>query len=417
MNVWLIQPGEPLPISGNERKMRTALLADKLVERGHNLLWWASAYEHQRKVWLSDQDQSFEIVPNYTIRVLRGTGYKKNISLFRYIDHLIVAFKFKHQAEKFKKPDIIVASMPCYHLAFEAIRYARRFKIPTVVDIRDLWPDIFLESLGDSWQYRIGKVLLTRDYIKLTFLLRQADSLIAISGGCLDWGLDKIGRSQRSLDRVFYHGYKMEKNASLNLGSRNQSTIGENKLFLFVGTFGKSYELELIADAARRFMREENTDISFCIAGTGEKYESLKSKTADLNNLTLPGWIEAREIRVLLNKSWAGIVPCKSIVNAAPNKVFEYLSAGLPLISSLEGEIADLIQRHRIGLNYKAGNSEGLYQCIKKLSDDEKLRNDMAQAASQFFDKCGNADRIYEEYATHIEKLVDQKRLLRASEK
>jgi len=49
MNIWLMQTGEPLPIRNGIRKMRTAVLADKLLERGHKILWWASAFEHQQK--------------------------------------------------------------------------------------------------------------------------------------------------------------------------------------------------------------------------------------------------------------------------------------------------------------------------------------------------------------------------------
>jgi glycosyltransferase involved in cell wall biosynthesis len=154
---------------------------------------------------------------------------------------------------------------------------------------------------------------------------------------------------------------------------------------------------------------EGNTDILFYIAGTGEKYETIKSTAGDLSNVFFSGWIDAQKIRALLAEAWAGIVPAKMSDDTAPNKVFEYLSAGLPLISSLEGEIADLIQRHRIGVNYKAGDSEGLYQCIKKLSGDTNIRNDMSHAASFFFKKFGDADRIYDEYANHIEKLAEFK--------
>lgn len=39
LNVWLVQTGEPLPLKGNVRKMRTGLIADKLLERGHSVYW------------------------------------------------------------------------------------------------------------------------------------------------------------------------------------------------------------------------------------------------------------------------------------------------------------------------------------------------------------------------------------------
>ncbi|MCD4712908.1 MAG: hypothetical protein K8R73_06455, partial [Clostridiales bacterium] len=61
MNIWLIQTGERLPIQICVRKMRTAILTNKLLERGHNILWWASAFEHQQKVMLSKKNRNYDI--------------------------------------------------------------------------------------------------------------------------------------------------------------------------------------------------------------------------------------------------------------------------------------------------------------------------------------------------------------------
>ena len=88
--VWLLQTGEPLLIQNDQRKLRTALLAGKLLKRGHKVFWWASAFEHQRKIWISYKDIDFKINPYYTIHALRGSGYQRNISIARYIDHRIV---------------------------------------------------------------------------------------------------------------------------------------------------------------------------------------------------------------------------------------------------------------------------------------------------------------------------------------
>jgi len=66
VNIWLIQTGEPLPIGSGIRKMRIAVLADTLLERGHKVLWWSSAFEHQRKEMVSDRDRNFDISERYT---------------------------------------------------------------------------------------------------------------------------------------------------------------------------------------------------------------------------------------------------------------------------------------------------------------------------------------------------------------
>ena len=413
MNIWLLQTGETLPINQGARKMRTAILADKLVDRGHSVLWWASAFEHQRKIWISSRDKNITIKPDYKIRVLRGSGYKTNISPMRYIDHLLVSWKFRHQCKKFDLPDIMVISMPCYHLAYQAMRYAIQKNIPFLVDIRDLWPDIFLEPLNKIGFKKLGRLALAWDFYKLSLLLRNSNGLIGISKGLLNWGLNIAKRPPDKWDKVFFHGYK---DSTQPLEPAEKCPVNDpagRKIFLFVGTFGDSYELELIVDVAKRLNREGAENILFYIAGTGDQYDLLKKKAEQLPNVVLPGWVDAAEIKTLLSSAWAGIVPCRSVIDAAPNKVFEYLSAGLPLISSLEGEIEQIIDDRRIGLNYRAGDAKDLYGCVKTLAGDEQLRAKMAQSAAAFFNERGSADRIYNEYSLHIENLAESLKIKR----
>ena len=125
-----------------------------------------------------------------------------------------------------------------------------------------------------------------------------------------------------------------------------------------------------------------------------------------MSNVVLPGWISSEEIGMLLAKGYIGLVPCCSTENTLPNKPFEYLSAGLPLISSLEGEMADLIEKHRLGLNYQPGDVAGLCRCIEKISGNPDLREDMSSNGLKFFREYGDADKIYTDYAVHIERLV-----------
>jgi len=422
MIVWLLQTGETLPLQNGVRKMRTSLLADKLLKRGHNVFWWASAFEHQRKLMISRKDRNFDISERYIIRVLRGCKYRKNISLLRYLNYQAVALKFRMQSKKFPKPDVIVASMPDHFLAYEAARYARKNGIPFLVDIRDLWPDIFLDRFRSMGLYGLGKLVLALDFIRLTFLLNNADSMIAVSKGYLNWGLNKIGRPERSFDKVFYLGYKNSK-ARNQVHEDESSCIPDllkgrenQKLFVFIGTFGVSYELELILDAAGHFEKLRKSNICFVLAGKGDKSDIIKKKAAGLHNVVLPSWIGENEINVLLKRAYVGLVPCRSVENTMPNKTFEYLSAGLPLISSLEGEMAELVDQHGFGLNYLPGDLEGLCRCIERLAFDFKLHEVMSENALDFFKKHGDADKIYDEYAKHIERVVEVRSVIRSED-
>lgn len=418
MNIWLIQTGEPLPLKSGVRKMRTALLADKLLERGHEVFWWASAFEHQQKILISDWDRTFPVSGRFKIRVLRGWRYRKNISLARYMDHLIVALKFRIQSKNVPKPDMIIASMPCHSLAYEVVRYARKNGIPVLVDIRDLWPDIFLDRFRNMGLYALGRIVLALDFARLRLLLKNADGLTAVSSGYLKWGLERIRRAQSPFDGVFYHGYKPYLKKPKKVTGRLEipdwiKHTKNRKVFVFIGTFGISYELELVLDAAQHFRKSGRTDICFVLAGAGEKFELLSKRASSAENVVLPGWIEKKEIAVLLKVAYVGLVPCRSIENTMPNKPFEYLSAGLPIINSLEGVMAELVERHQFGLNYLPGDLNGLCQCIESLAADSALHDKMSQNAAEFFKKHGDADKIYNEYCDHVERLVEWKNSLK----
>ena len=299
----------------------------KLIERGHNVFWWASAFEHQQKKWVADKNQDFQVNSNFIIRVLHGLGYRENISLSRYIDHWIVALKFRVESKNEHKPDIIIVSTPCYLLAYESMRFAIRDGIPYIVDIRDLWPDIFIEPLKKIGLEHIGRIAIFFDSWKLKRLLVKADALIAISGGCLSWGLKKAGRARKGLDRVFYHGYKKNKKNADKVFCPKYERFKTKKIILFVGTFGASYELKLILKAARKFQNDNEKGICFILAGTGDQFDELKKASFGLKNVMLSGWISNEEIGQLLNIALAGIVPCKSVENALLTK---YSSTFLP---------------------------------------------------------------------------------------
>ena len=125
LNIWIATIGEQLPLSSSIRKERASVLVDKLVSRGHNVIWWTSAFNHYKKDWFFPDEKEREIRPNFLIKPLKGIGYKKNISLSRFIDHRVIAWKFKRLVPKKQKPDIIVVSMPPHDLAYQTVVYGK----------------------------------------------------------------------------------------------------------------------------------------------------------------------------------------------------------------------------------------------------------------------------------------------------
>ncbi|HEB35583.1 hypothetical protein LCGC14_0818790 [marine sediment metagenome] len=387
--------------------MRTAILADKLIKRGHNILWWASSFDHIKKEMIFKKDTELTVKRSLKILALKGTGYKKNISLSRYVDHRIIARKFKKLALKMPKPDIIITSTPPHDLAYEAVTFSKGNNIPVLVDIRDEWPDLFLNVVPGKFQ-KLVKILLFNDYRKLKKTMLMADGLIAMMDSLLDWGLRYTERSRTSKDRVFYLGSKG--NAVNNKSMTKHSFLQgiENKfIVVFVGTFVKNNDPSILIDCAKKLL---DKNIHFVMAGDGELFNQIRKKASGLSNISMPGWLNQAEISNLLQNSHVGVCLTPKIRDAFPNKAFTYLSAGLPLISAFQGDSKEIIKKCHIGLYYPPNDLNALVSCITRLYEDSALHKEMSKNACRIFNEMFDADKIYEEYAEHIERAVDNYR-------
>ena len=109
---WLVQSGEPLPLSPGVRRMRSAMLAEELIGRGYDVIWWTSAFDHFTKTWITQKGRDLCPFDGLEIKLLWGRGYDNNVSVARFRDHREVARAFRSQAARRPPPDVVVASLP-----------------------------------------------------------------------------------------------------------------------------------------------------------------------------------------------------------------------------------------------------------------------------------------------------------------
>ena len=408
MNIWLVTIGEPLPSQSGIKKLRTALLADRHIGRNHQVVLFVSAFDHLKKKWIFTDDATVKISECYYLQVLKGKGYKKNVSLSRFIDHRIIAKKFRQRAPLQAKPDMIVVSMPPHDLAYEVVKYATKNQIPVLVDIRDPWPDVFLQSFPRAMAKLIRFVLFNEfNYVKNA--LKLADGLVATSSTLLDWGLNYAGRKVSEKDHVFYLG----QNKSLDVSDADMSVLLKEKseilkdqfIVFFFGTFAHYHSPMVLIDSAKKLI--DNTQIHFMIAGDGELMPELKKQSENLQNVTLTGWLDQNEMNFWLRKSKVGACPTPKRVDILPNKAGTYLSAGLPIVSSFQGDLKTIIEKEQIGFYYSPNNADALSENILKLFNDKILYQRMSENAKKVFSDLFDAEQVYNEYVNHIESVFN----------
>lgn len=408
MNVWLIKDGENLPIQHDARRMRTWMLADELVSRGHSVTWWASTHSHQRKALLFRRDCELEVTPNLRLKLLFVGGYKKNRSIRRFLHHLRLAERFRQEAPGMPKPDIIVTSFPTIELAFQAVAFAKRHGVPIIVDIRDPWPDAFVE-LVPAYLRAPARLALGPFHRRTSECFARSDSLVACSQGFLDWGTRKAGMTRRSTDKVFYLGNTQPRPNKSNVSSKIEelrARLVGKVVFCFVGSFGHVYQLRLVCDAAAALERQGGRRVHVVLAGDGEQFQQVSSASKALGNVTLMGWLNVSDIDDLLALADVGLAPSTQMSGTVPNKIFDYSAAGLPILSSLEGETADILSKYGAGMSYKPGDLQMLVSHMKLLSEHDDLRRRQAKQSLAMFEHEFLAARIYGEYVTHVEAIA-----------
>jgi len=411
MRVWLLKIGEPVPTSPSVRRLRTGMLAEQLAVLGHEVVWWTSAFDHHAKLMRFADREEIRLRPGLTVRALRGIGYRRNVSLRRYADHWWIARKFREAATQEPAPDVIVTAVPDHHLAYEAVAYGRSRGIPVIADVRDGWPDVFLDVVP-AWSRPLVRRVLCRDQRKLAATLAGADALTAMTSGWLEWGLRKAGRQRTPGDRVFYLGAPRLAEHPAPVDSERVEVLRQRLrgrfVVTFIGTWGRSANPLVVARAARLVAATDGSapPVGFVLAGDGPFRPDVQRAVAGLDQVFCPGWLHNDEIEAVLRISSVGVVPVGVGRDQFPNKAFTYLSGGLPVLAAGQGDLSQLLTEYQAGLLFPADDPGALARQIDRLRRDEELSRRMAENAYRLFAERLDAGPIYTAFAQHIEQIA-----------
>lgn len=399
MHVWMLKTGEPWPLDQDNRLMRTGRLTKELLQRGHQVTWWTGSIEHKTKQFRDVGE--WDLGNGLTVIALPGMAYKKNISVARYINHRQISARFTRAAKARSAPNLVLASLPCHHLALAGVRYAKANGCVSIVDHRDLWPDAF-EKFMPNW---LASLALKQEYHVQKQAFALADAIVGVSPGYVDQGLARAGRDASKFDRHFYLGASAPRAPTIDEDMpEGLRPFQGRRILAYVGTFGQSYDLVPLIEAARELAKKRN---DFVVAFCGDGEQDLSSNLKDHPAAVGLGWMTAEELGRFLPLCYAGMMPFREgAPQSIPNKAFDYFSASMPVISSLEGEMENLIQQKSLGVHYRPGDPVAIQTAMEYALDSPEKREVWAQNASLFYEEEGNSESIYPAYCEHLEGLV-----------
>lgn len=417
MRIWLVTIGEPLPIiSEDVRLHRTGMLAEELVSRGHKVVWWTSAFDHSKKQHLFPVDKKIDLSESYCIHLLHSIGYKKNISVRRVLDHVGVARKFKYYSRKDPVPDVVLCSMPTLELSIASTRYGNKYNIPVILDLRDMWPDIFVSRAPSSCRWFL-RGLLAFMFHQIRAACREATAITGITPGYVEWGLRYAGRNSTHFDKDFPMGYSEKSPAKEKINNaesfwqeRGISFGNEEFIVCLFSGISRHLELETVINAARR-LETTGRRFRFVFCGEGDALEYFKKAAEGCDTVLFPGWVNKPEIWTLMRIAQVGLAPYRSTEDftiSIPNKPIEYMSAGLPVVSSLKGTLQELLSKHKTGVTYENGNVDSLFHVLCDLYDQPEKLEDISKNAYALFKERFVAEKVYSNMCDYLEQIAER---------
>lgn len=419
MRIWLGTIGEPWPTdSKNPRLLRTGVMALHYARGGDEIVWFNDTFDAPRKRHRFAIGTMLQAEPRLTLIGLHGSGYARNVSLARIRYHRQLANEFTRLAEPMQPPDAIVASMPPLELAEAMMRYGQAHNVPVVTDIRDLWPDIWVEvAPRPLWPF--AKALLKPYYNSLARIVAGSSAISGVSELAVDWALSAGHRARNPFDGILPLAYEPPvltpdeiARASAFWSAQGIVENGHDLVVCYFGVLSRRYEFEPVFRALEMMSAQERSRVRIVICGAGEAEAGMRSRLDPEGRIQMPGWMDAAQIEVLKRRAHVGLLPYPSsqdYVQLLPNKVFDYLTGGLPILTSLKGNVANLVTGNGVGWLYENNDAADLKRHLVRLEEDRagvmKAAEKSVALAARY-----SAKKIYDDFRARLVAIVESGR-------
>ncbi len=296
------------------------------------------------------------------------------------------------------RPDVVFATHTPLTVGLAGADLGDYFGVPFVFEVRDLWPEALVNvgALSNPlviwWLRRMARTIY-----------RQANHIVALSPGMKE-GIVRTGVPAEKVTVI--------PNASdLDLfrpdldGHSFRERVGLGKRFaaIYFGAMGLANGLEYVIEAARILAERKRGDIVFVLHGDGGKRPELESLARDygLANVVFSDLAANKEE---MARIVAGCDACLTIYRAtkehswSPNKMFDSLAAGKPVLINVPGWLGETVERNGCGRSLDPSRPDALADAMQELADQPQLCRRMGQnaraLAEREFDRRILAERL-----------------------
>ena len=366
--------------------------ASVLVKQGWQVSLFSCKFNHYLRRYLP---QTVLHENGVRLKWIWSTPYRGN-SIQRELNIVIFSF-LSFWVGLWTPAEIILTVTPPLESAFASWLLAKLKRVPFVLDVEDLWPDSII-NMGFRNKFVIGWLRFLE-----RFLYRHADHFLVVAGEMKEY-LIRNGVPEAKIDLIPLGANLMENLADNRLHAHNRKIIrnkygwaDDEVIAVYVGAHGPANALDTLIQAAQILSGKEKIRIVMFGDGSDKPrlIKILNSLKLEIIQMEEP--VPPEQVPEVLQASDIGIASLKdtpTFKTVRPNKLYEYMAAGLPIICCIDGEARKFVSETETGLCVPPEDAVGLAEALRRLSVDPELRRQFAEKGRKHIKNTGDRAKL-----------------------
>ena len=347
---------------------------------------------YRNRLWQSEVMDGIRVIRVWSY-ITRNEGFIRRT--LDYMSFMITAF---FAGFFVRGVDIILGTSPQFFTACAAYGTSIFKRRPWIFELRDIWP----ESIRIVGALKKERVLDILEWLEL-YLYRKATAVIAVTHAfkqnLVGRGINgsKIFVVTNGVDTSNFSPLPKDQDLLAELGLRDAFVAG------YIGTHGMAHGLDTLIDAAKSLSSLENASrVRIVMLGDGAHRQRLEDRanSEKIDNIIFIDSVPKNQVKrywSILDVSIIHLKKSDLFRTVIPSKIFECMGMAIPIIHGVEGESADILDRHGIGLTFEPENHLELVERILTLNENSELRERMAQngpRAAKHYDRKTLAEQM-----------------------
>jgi glycosyltransferase involved in cell wall biosynthesis len=276
---------------------------------------------------------------------------------------------------------------------------------PFIFEVRDLWPEL-PKQMG---VIKNPLVLFAMSVLEWCSY-RSAHRCIGLSPGIVE-GIKKRGVKACKVEMI-PNGCDLSIFAEDVNSWRVNGVADTDLMAVFTGTHGQANGLDAALDAAKELKRRGRDDIKLVFIGQGKLKEALQKRAEleQLNNVIFHSPVNKSKLAELMKGADLGLQLLANIpafyYGTSPNKFFDYISAGLPVLNNYPGWLAGMINENNCGYAIEPDNTVAFADALENAADNKALLPEMGKNAQALAKRNFNRHNLADNWVTWVTGVV-----------